>query len=219
MVDHDVRRERGGWPGEDVPRSIPLPSQEILAKQVMAAFVQRAGGPINMTHLMKLVYLADKKALIKTGAPITCSVLKALPYGPVSDAAMDAGEHGLEGDADDMFLLCPKKGIDPRLVQLAKAISRSDLNFLSDVEISIIDEVWDEWKDVPQQEVIDKTHLNPEYAAAWALAQGAGQGSAVIGYLDVMKSDESCAEGLIDVEEAAMEAELVAAGVPRRLRK
>ena len=79
------------------------------ATQAAAHLVYLQGGKINLMALIKLLYLADREALLETGYPITGDQMVSMPHGPVLSRIYDEAkwEHPkTEGDVD--FLFCWK---------------------------------------------------------------------------------------------------------------
>lgn len=63
---------------------------ERKAAQAAAHLIQQSGGRMNYVVLIKLLYLADREALIETGRPITGDRMVAMPHGPVLSLIYDA---------------------------------------------------------------------------------------------------------------------------------
>src|SRR2546427_10682021 len=57
--------------------------REDKTTQAAARLIQRAGGKMNHMKLIKLLYLAERRALIEWGRPITFDWYFSLPHGPV----------------------------------------------------------------------------------------------------------------------------------------
>lgn len=55
----------------------------LKSAQAAAQLVKEHGGPIDLLVLMKLLYMADRTALIDSGYPITGDRMVSMPYGPV----------------------------------------------------------------------------------------------------------------------------------------
>ena len=62
---------------------------EEKATQAAAYLIRLKGGRIDYTALLKLLYLADRRALAETGYPITGDRMVALPHGPVLSGVYD----------------------------------------------------------------------------------------------------------------------------------
>lgn len=64
------------------------------ATQAAAHLVTLHGGQINVMALLKLLYLADRQALLETGYPITGDCMVSMPHGPVLSRIYDAIKWG-----------------------------------------------------------------------------------------------------------------------------
>lgn len=62
---------------------------EKKATQVASAFLRFAGGTLNYMKLIKLMYLAERAALIRFGRPITWDSYFSLRHGPVLSTVLD----------------------------------------------------------------------------------------------------------------------------------
>jgi uncharacterized phage-associated protein len=59
------------------------------AAQAAAYLVKLNEGRMDMYALIKILYLADRKALIQRGRPITGDAMVSMPYGPVLSRILD----------------------------------------------------------------------------------------------------------------------------------
>jgi hypothetical protein len=69
--------------------SMQLTYREPKAAQAAALLLQRAGGTMNHMKLIKLLYLADRRALVQWGRPITFDYYVSMPHGPVLSFTLD----------------------------------------------------------------------------------------------------------------------------------
>jgi len=60
-----------------------LPFNEAKATQVASMFIRLAGGRLNYMVLIKLMYLADREALLRWGSPVTFDDFYSMHKGPV----------------------------------------------------------------------------------------------------------------------------------------
>lgn len=72
---------------------------ENKAAQAAAYLVRLNGGQMNVMSLIKILYLADRRALVLRGRPITGDEMVSMPHGPVLSRIYDeikwgAGEEG-----------------------------------------------------------------------------------------------------------------------------
>lgn len=59
------------------------------AAQAAAQLVRFNGGRMSLYALIKVLYLADRKALVDRGRPITGDKMACMPYGPVLSRILD----------------------------------------------------------------------------------------------------------------------------------
>ena len=64
------------------------------AAQAAAYLVRLHGGQINLMALLKLLYLADRTALVETGYTITGDHMVSMPHGPVLSYIYDSSKWG-----------------------------------------------------------------------------------------------------------------------------
>lgn len=129
---------------------------EKKATQAMAQLLRRAGAVENYTKLLKILYLADRRAIIETGWPIAGARFCRMENGPLASDVYDC----IKGNGD-----CPtwqrhiaRSGrYDIRLVE-----DPGDL-LLSDYEVSVLESVWEEHKSRNFIRMIDVVHELPEW--------------------------------------------------------
>ena len=63
--------------------------KEEKSAQIAAFFVEREGGKIPHLKLIKLMYIADRMSMEKTGFPMTYDRMKSLPHGPILDKTLN----------------------------------------------------------------------------------------------------------------------------------
>ena len=61
----------------------------LKAAQAAAKIIKIHGGPIDTLVLMKLLYLADREALLESGYTITGDAMVSMPHGPVLTNVLD----------------------------------------------------------------------------------------------------------------------------------
>lgn len=70
---------------------------ERKAAQAAAYLLRRHAGRLPYIKLIKLLYLADRQALVETGLPITGDRMVSMPHGPVLSQILDFIAHGPVG--------------------------------------------------------------------------------------------------------------------------
>jgi uncharacterized phage-associated protein len=73
-----------------------FPFNEKKATQAAAFLLKRHNASLNYMLLTKLLYYADREALLKRGAPITGDQMVSMDYGPVLSAVLDFIKHTKE---------------------------------------------------------------------------------------------------------------------------
>jgi len=137
-----------------------LKFREEKATQAAARLLQHRGGRMHYLKLLKLLYLADRRALVELGRPISYDLFVSMPHGPVLSRTYDliAAEPDPESPSYWRRFI---SGPDAYAVQLLTDAVPSD--HLSRAEEEILDRVfrefghWDRWK------LRDYTHSLPEY--------------------------------------------------------
>ena len=121
------------------------------------------GGKMNYMVLIKLLYLSDRKSLIKTGSPITGDHMVSMPHGPVLSMLLDlinmGKEDSFEKSSGEWFeYISEPERYD---VSLAKQDPKNDE--LSKYELGVLEEVNRKFGNLTQWQLRDLTHDLPEY--------------------------------------------------------
>lgn len=133
------------------------------AAEAVAYLLLRANGSLEILKLMKLTYLAERRSYEQYGEPLTGDVPFSLEHGPVLSntfnfARVGAPERSESWDA----LIRPSTDKHVRLVDVA-AVTEDDLLNLSDSDLDILREIWDEFGHMSGTELRTYTHTLPEY--------------------------------------------------------
>ena len=107
-------------------------------------------------RLLKLLYLAERRSLKESGAPILGGKFVAMKNGPLHSEVYDLikGEHPEQAKWAGHIR---KQGYHVQLVQ------EPGVQELSCFEIQILREVADQWKDQDDWELAESTHSFPEW--------------------------------------------------------
>ena len=134
----------------------------------MAAFLLRKGGD-RMSHLklMKLLYLADREAMGRYGAPISGDRIVAMPQGPVlsmtlnlMDGDVESSPRGWEG------LISDKENHE---LSLRRPLTSDDTDELSPADIDVLEAVWKQFGQMDKWEIRDYTH---DHCPEWTNPNG-----------------------------------------------
>lgn len=110
------------------------------AAQLVAFFIGKMStGMLEKLKLIKLIYLTERKFLAHHQTPILFDELYSLPHGPICSGTLNGIDGKIQPDIWDAFIT--RNG--NQIVALRR-FGRDDLDELSDAEISVADEVWQE---------------------------------------------------------------------------
>ena len=166
--------------------------REDKVTQAAAVFLRLRGGAMSYMKLLKLLYLADREALLRWGRPITCDAYVSMRNGPVLSRTYDLISEGVPPECPSPWRQCisPPESYSVRLLQDCST------DLLSDAEEGLLNEIfqrfggWDRWK------LVDYCHTLPEWTDP-------GDSALPIGYAEVLK-----AAGKTEAEAAAIIEEL-----------
>ncbi|WP_304625954.1 Panacea domain-containing protein [uncultured Parasutterella sp.] len=133
-----------------------------LTTQIIGYFLWKAGGAMPYLKILKLVYLADRKALLDIGETLTGDAYSAMKLGPAPYYTYNS----LKQDKFDSQWLEHKK-FD---VRLKKEVNSNDpldtFELLSPIMQSILDSIWDQYGNKRKYDLAKLTHtICPEWEA------------------------------------------------------
>ena len=170
---------------------------ERKAAQAAAHLLHRHGAPMPYIKLIKLLYLADRRAFIETGHPITGDRLVSMKNGPVLSKVLDLirytggggrstwHEYVSDPEGHAVTAICP--------LELDEADDE-----LSEYERGLLDTIFREHGGSNEWDLVDYTHTLPEWTDP-------KQSSAPIDPGAILKS-----EGFTKKEIARVESEVTA---------
>jgi len=132
------------------------------AAQVVAYFVHRSEGNLNVLKLVKLIYLADRESLRRYDYPILYDCLVSMDNGPVDSVTLNY-INGLEDDSEiwDRYVK-PREGLTVGIVN--PHITVADLDELSRADVEVLESVWQQHGHKDRFEIARFTHDNcPEW--------------------------------------------------------
>lgn len=148
--------------GDYIP-SIPEWFNTRRAAQVTAYFALKGGGKINILRATKLIYLADRLSMERREFPLTGDEFVSMKFGPVNSytySYMTGVAPVRQGDWAEY--IAPRRGYD---LWLSQQIEPDDLDELSLSDTQLLDETWEQFKDVGDQfKLADWTH---EFCPEW----------------------------------------------------
>lgn len=165
---------------------------ERKATQAAAHLVKLRRDRMSYMKLIKLLYLADRTALLRWGRPITTDPYVSMDRGPVLSRVLDlATDEDLPGQVSAWA----RHITEPEHYSV-RVRSDPGKDELSMAELQLLDEVFLQHGTKSRWELVDLTHRLPEWKNP--------QGSAIpIQYRDILR-----AGGKTDLEIAAVEDEL-----------
>lgn len=131
--------------------------QEEKIAQAAAYLVRKRGqGYMSYMKLIKLLYLADRAALLKWGRPITFDKFASMPHGMVLSGTLGL----INGDEDGPAWNSVFEPFGDREVRLKKDPSTGKL---SKAELKVLDDIFAEFGAKSRWELRDFTHTLPEW--------------------------------------------------------
>jgi len=141
-------------------KDIPLKFDEKKTTQAAAILLRKHGGPMEFLKLLKLLYLADRQSLLRSGRSITCDRYVSMDHGPVLSMTYDLISNGTSVQKESFWLQHISVPADYRV----KVLNDPGNSELSEVETQMLEEVyatfgnWDQWK------LVDEVmHVLPEW--------------------------------------------------------
>ncbi len=139
-------RRRRGLKGQRTHRVMPRKRfNERKATQVAARFLKAAGGKLEYLSVIKLMYFADREALLRWGAPITDDRYYSLDHGPVLSQVKNLIDERSAGFWDQ-HITAP-----------------------SNYQIEIVQDPGDDQLSVAEEKLIDEVHRSNSHLSWWAL--------------------------------------------------
>jgi len=140
---------------------IKFPFNERKAAQSAAYLLHLHGGSMNYMALIKLLYLADRRALIERGLPITGDYLVSMPHGPVLSRVLDLINMGKPEPLTVWFEYVG----EPRAHNVRALVSVTDKTAeeLSPYELRLLRETHATYGQLDRFRLRDLTHTLPEW--------------------------------------------------------
>jgi uncharacterized phage-associated protein len=158
---------------------------EKKAAQAASHLLERAGGTMPYIKLLKLMYLADRRALIEQGLMITGDRMVAMPQGMVLSQVLNLIRGQVRGEWWPRYVRPVQVG-DVALVDTAETSS------LSEFEVEILDSVFDQYGAMDKWALVDHLH---ETLKEWKDPQGS---SFVVKPEDVLRAENISEDDIAD---------------------
>lgn len=132
------------------------------AAQIAAFFARKEGGTINLLKLVKLIYLANRRAMERYDYPLFDDYLYSMDHGPVNSTVLDL-INGARKDAEEWEeFVTSRSHNNVGLRQKRRAFS--DLDELSDADLGVLNFIWERFGKKDKWELVDYTHKHcPEW--------------------------------------------------------
>ncbi len=137
-----------------------LAFNEQKATQTVAAFLKLGKGRLNVLKLVKLVYLADRLALVTGGRPITFDQFFSLPKGPVVSSTLNL----INDEPDPNEPRYWHRFISERMQYEIALRADPGAADLSRFEEQIIEQIYGQYGQLDQWALVKLTHKLPEWS-------------------------------------------------------
>lgn len=135
--------------------------QHERATQAAARLLQRRGGRMSYMKLLKLLYLADRKALLSFGRPITYDRYVSMDHGPVLSQTYNLMVAEESPDEQPSYWRSVISGPSDYEVSLRVSVPPNDQ--LSPAEEGVLDDVFEEFGGLSRWKLVDFVHTLPEW--------------------------------------------------------
>ncbi len=144
----------------------------------MAAFLlDKRGDRMSHLKLMKLLYLSDREAMARYGAPISGDRMVYMPKGPVLSMTLNLMGGNVESSQDGWDSLISDK--ENHEVSLRHEFTSDDMDELSQADLDVLKAIWKKFGHMTRWEIRDYTH---RHCPEWTDPNGS---SLPISYTDV----------------------------------
>ena len=168
-----------------------LKYREDKATQAAARLLSLSGNRMSHMKLIKLLYLADRQAILRWGRPITFDWYFSLPHGPVLSFTLDK----INADPDPAAPSYWHRYISERQGHHVSLVQPGPSDRLSPAEEQLLAETHARFGAMDQWELRDFTHTLPE----WQDPQGS---SIPISVRDILASEGFDEAEMQEIEDA-----------------
>ena len=133
--------------------------REDKTTQAAACLLRLANGRLNHMKLIKLLYFAERAALLKWGRPITFDWYVSMPHGPVLSFTLDKINDSAPLDGSSYW----HKYISERIKNEVELIGEAPKDQLSQAEEELLKKVWQEFGHMDEWQLRNYSHTLPEW--------------------------------------------------------
>lgn len=133
--------------------------------QAASLFIEKEGGKISYMKLIKLLYLVDRDALLRWERPLTGDTYVSMKQGPVLSSVLDIINYGKAPVRIKNYSYWYEYITEPINFEI-KLVENSNpgVGRLSEREISLIDEIYDNFGSFDKWDLVDICHdILPEW--------------------------------------------------------
>lgn len=136
------------------------------AQTIAYLAVKNGRRPLNILKAVKLVYLADRESVRRSGFPIQDEPHYSMPHGPVNSSTYNHIKGEVPPEAAEGWSEFLKDRTNHRVGLVNRDIDPEDLDELSEADIAVLDAVWEEFGHMTQWQLVDWTH-DPHNVPEW----------------------------------------------------
>lgn len=129
--------------------------------QMAAYLLKKRGGCMAHLKLMKLLYLADREAMVRYGVPISGDRVVSMPHGPVLTMTLNLMDGDVESSPNGWDAWISDKANNE--LSLNPDLTDADFDELSQADIEVLEDVWAKFGKMTRWEIRDYTHTLPEW--------------------------------------------------------
>ncbi len=130
---------------------------ERKAAQAASVLLDRHGRRMPYIKLIKLLYLADREALIETGSPITGDRFVSMKYGPVLSRVLDLIKEPNPAEDSVWHSYVARERFDAVLT------GSPESNHLSEYDEGVLESIFASHGSLKEWDVVARTHALPEW--------------------------------------------------------
>ena len=150
--------------------------REDKTTEAAAFLLKMRGGSMSYMKLIKLLYLADREALIRWGRPITFDSYVSMKNGPVLSATLNLINEGSQSDSEWT------KNISTPQEYSVSMITDPGINTLSEAEVLLLKEIFARYGSMNRWALVENVMHN---LGEW---RNPGPSTYTISYQDILKA-------------------------------
>ncbi|HWX02434.1 Panacea domain-containing protein [Collimonas sp.] len=128
--------------------------KERKAAQMAAVLLGKAGGSLNVLKLTKLLYLAERESMSRSGFPIAGDYMVSMPKGPVLSQTLNLTNGEVVSEDWEHWV----EDRENHQVKLKRPFTREDVDSLSDAAMDVLNDVWKQFGEMTQWDLVEYTH-------------------------------------------------------------